>query len=199
MEARGLGEAQIWIVITFERTSGQYLSARPTYTEEQFCRRFRMRKVLFLEIVAKLRESDAYFTCRKDCTGKFGVHPDQKSTVIESENKFITSIIQLYRPHNLRLASRDDLINILQVNAARGFPGMIGSIDCMKWSWKTVLALGEGSSKDTTVVLEAEATADLHTWHAFSTWMNTPPNSRIKLTGTNTIFYYLADGIYPEW
>ncbi|OWY96874.1 hypothetical protein PHMEG_00032744 [Phytophthora megakarya] len=60
---------------------------------------------------------------------------------------------------------------MLQVNAARGFPGMIDSIDCMKRSWKNCPSVWRGvfqdASKDATVVLETIASEDLRIWHAF--------------------------------
>ncbi|CAA7029327.1 unnamed protein product [Microthlaspi erraticum] len=53
----------------------------------------------------------------------------------------------------------------------RGFPGMIGSIDCMHWEWKNCLVSWKGqytrASGKPTIVLEAVASYDLWIWHAF--------------------------------
>jgi len=40
-------------------------------------------------------------------------------------------IIRLYEQVYLRAPTQDDLQRILHVSEMRGFPGMIGSIDCM--------------------------------------------------------------------
>ncbi|OWZ17396.1 Nuclease HARBI1 [Phytophthora megakarya] len=77
----------------------------------------------------------------------------------------------LFRAQDLRLSSQEDLSNTLRVYTARSFPGMIGSIDCMKWSWKNCPSAWrrafQNVSRDDTVVLEAVATADLHIWLSF--------------------------------
>jgi hypothetical protein len=36
----------------------------------------------------------------------------------------------------LRAPREDDIARILQKNARRGFPRMLGNINCMHWSWK---------------------------------------------------------------
>jgi hypothetical protein len=37
----------------------------------------------------------------------------------------------------LRCPTMEDLQRILKENATRGFPGMIGSLDCMNWKWES--------------------------------------------------------------
>ena len=60
---------------------------------------------------------------------------------------------------------------LLEENAARGFPGMVGSLDCMKWTWKNCPSgwkgVFQGRSGEATVMLEAVASYDMHIWHAF--------------------------------
>jgi hypothetical protein len=66
----------------------------------------------------------------------------------------------------MRSPTEEDLQKILQVSERRGFPGMIGSIDCMHWEWKNYPKAWEGQftrgdKGTTTVILEAVATHDL--------------------------------------
>jgi hypothetical protein len=54
------------------------------------------------------------------------------------------------------------MLSVLQVNESRGFPGMLGSIDCMHWRWeKCPLAwrgqFTRGDYGVPTIVLEAVA------------------------------------------
>jgi hypothetical protein len=35
-----------------------------------------------------------------------------------------------------RLPNDEDISRLLEENSKRGFPGMIGSLDCMHWQWK---------------------------------------------------------------
>uniref|UniRef100_A0A0D3C2S7 DDE Tnp4 domain-containing protein n=1 Tax=Brassica oleracea var. oleracea TaxID=109376 RepID=A0A0D3C2S7_BRAOL len=60
---------------------------------------------------------------------------------------------------------------LLDIGERRGFPGMIGSIDCMHWEWKNCPTAWKGQysrgSGKPTIVLEAVASYDLWIWHAF--------------------------------
>jgi hypothetical protein len=117
------------------------------------------------------------------------------------------------------------LRRILAINAGRGFPGMVGSIDCMHWKWKRCpLAWAgrfKGKDKKPTVALEAIADAELWIWHVFfgaAGSMNDvnvldhsptiekvitgkfPPKMKYLLNGSEyDLPYYCADGIYPQW
>nr|GFA81122.1 hypothetical protein [Tanacetum cinerariifolium] len=50
---------------------------------------------------------------------------------------FNMCILELYMPKYLRKPTSEDVVNIQQKhNNVHGFPGMLGSIDCMHWEWK---------------------------------------------------------------
>ncbi|GKB03584.1 putative zinc finger, CCHC-type containing protein [Tanacetum coccineum] len=50
---------------------------------------------------------------------------------------FNMCIIELYMPKYLRKPTLEDVVKIQQKhNIVHGFPGMLGSIDCMQWEWK---------------------------------------------------------------
>ncbi|XP_057809990.1 uncharacterized protein LOC131024497 [Salvia miltiorrhiza] len=106
-----------------------------------------------------------------------------------------------------------------------GFPGMLGSLDCMHWGWKNCPkawhgAYTRGDQGEPTLILEAVASHDLWIWHAFFgvagsnndiNVLNQSPLFADVLDGTAppVLFqanhryyqmgYYLCDGIYPEW
>ncbi|CAM8943131.1 unnamed protein product [Rhodiola kirilowii] len=126
-----------------------------------FRRRFRMQKQVFLRIVGDMSSSDNYFTQRVDAANKEGISPLAKcttamrmlaygvsadavdeyikiggTTALECLRRFCQGIIRLYEPVYLRAPTQDNLQRILHVSEMRGFPGMIGSIDCMHWEWK---------------------------------------------------------------
>ncbi|GJU21654.1 ALP1-like protein [Tanacetum coccineum] len=67
----------------------------------------------------------------------------------------------------------EDVVKIQQKhNNVHGFPGMLGSIDCMHWEWKNCPVswqgqYGRGDKKYPTIMLEAVASQDLWIWHAF--------------------------------
>ncbi|KAE9184116.1 hypothetical protein PF004_g23754 [Phytophthora fragariae] len=113
---------------------------------------------------------------------------------------------------------------LLAQNAARGFPGMIGSLDCMHRIWNNCptawAGAFQGKEKTTTVVLEAVASRSLWIWHAF---FGTPGSNndlnvlerspllddlvdgdalQCHITVNGATYdhpYYLTDGIYPAW
>ncbi|CAO2204234.1 unnamed protein product [Urochloa humidicola] len=226
-----------------------YFSANPVYTDEMFRRRFRMTKPLFLRIVHELTEWSPYFSQRLDATGRNSLSPLQKcttairmlgygtsadqldevlkiaaSTCLEILGKFAEGVIEVFGEEYLRPPRTDELEKILQENEARGFPGMLGSIDCMHWAWKNCPKgwAGMFTRRDKgvpTMILEAVATRDLRIWHAFfgtagsqndiNVLNKSPlfiqaikgaPKIHYNVNGTQyDMGYYLADGIYPEW
>ena len=49
---------------------------------------------------------------------------------------FTTGIIQVFGTEYLWKPTNEDIRRLLTVNSSRGFPGMLGSIDCMHWQWR---------------------------------------------------------------
>uniref|UniRef100_A0A0D3AWK1 No apical meristem-associated C-terminal domain-containing protein n=1 Tax=Brassica oleracea var. oleracea TaxID=109376 RepID=A0A0D3AWK1_BRAOL len=49
---------------------------------------------------------------------------------------FVEAIINFFGDEYLRRPTPADLQRLLHIGELRGFPGMIGSIDCMHWEWK---------------------------------------------------------------
>ena len=117
-----------------------------------------MNKPLFLRIVDRLSNEVSYFEQRKNAHGRLGLSALQKCTAVirilaygqsgdtydeylrlgESTallclENFTNWIIQLFGDEYLRRPTQEDLQRLLDVGEVRGFPGMIGSIDCMHW------------------------------------------------------------------
>jgi hypothetical protein len=147
-----------------------------------------------------------------------------ESTILETVKQFSRTIISVYESEFLRPPTKTELDTILQVNEARGFPRMIGSIDCMHWEWSNCPTAWHGQFKGRkgkpTIILEAVATQDLRIWHAFfglpgslndiNVLHRSPvfddlaagerPKTEFRVNGTKyDMCYYLADGIYPDW
>lgn len=55
-----------------------YFAANPVYTPEQFRRRFRMKRHVFIRILNVVQSIDRYFQQREDCTGLLGLSALQK-------------------------------------------------------------------------------------------------------------------------
>ncbi|XP_044964617.1 uncharacterized protein LOC123425009 [Hordeum vulgare subsp. vulgare] len=209
-----------------------------------------MNKHLFLHIVNALGQWSPYFTYMADCSGRIGLSPLKKctaamrmlaygtpadaldeylkigkSTALECMDKFAEGVIAVFGSDYLRRPTREDVEHLLQVNESRGFPGILGSIDCMHWRWeKCPLAwrgqFTRGDYGVPTMVLEAVASQDLHIWHAFfgiagsnndlnvlnqsplffDALKGEAPQVQFLVNGNeHSTGYYLADGIYPEW
>ncbi|KAL0787330.1 hypothetical protein Bca101_003576 [Brassica carinata] len=237
---REQGHIQLW---------NDYFSEDATYPSHMFRRRFRMNKSLFMHIVERLSAEIPYFQQRRDATGRFGLTALQKATAairmmaygcaadavdeylrlgettaLLCLDNFVEGIINLFGDEYLRRPTPEDLQRLLDLGEIRGFPGMIGSIDCMHWEWKNCPTAWKGQytrgSGKPTIVLEAVASQDLWIWHAFFG----PPGTLndINVLDRSPVFddilqgraprvnyivngheynlaYYLTDGIYPNW
>ncbi|XP_045827610.1 uncharacterized protein LOC123919682 [Trifolium pratense] len=179
------------------RLFNDYFSEAPVYTDEQFRRRYRMHKHVFLRIVEALSQHDEYFRMTVDAIGRSSLSPLQKCTVVirmlayggsadsvddylrigetttlKCVDKFTRGVISIFGAQYLRRPTTEDVERLLQMGEARDFPSMLGSIDCMHWEWKNcpVALKGQyvrGDHGKPTIMLEAVASQDLWIWHAF--------------------------------
>jgi hypothetical protein len=226
-----------------------YFNDDTCFPEKYFRRRFRMSRDLFKIIAAEVAKYDKFFVQRRNAAGELGHSTYQKvtaalrmlaygipadliddhlamgeSTAIMCVKRFVVAIVKVFGATYLRAPNADDTARLLEANAARGFPGMLGSIDCMHWSWKNCPAAWHGQfkghKKDATIILEAVADEETWIWHAFfgmpgscndiNVIQRSPLMTRIALregpqvefqanNRTYNYGYYLADGIYPRW
>ncbi|XP_042404757.1 putative nuclease HARBI1 [Zingiber officinale] len=233
------------------RLFNDYFSDDPVYPDDIFRRRFRMKKELFLRIVDAVKNHSEYFQWKVDATGKKGLSPLQKctavirqlaygapadhydeylriaeTTAIQCLFNFCRCVIEVFGAQYLRRHNAADIQHLLEMHEQRhGFPGMLGSLDCMHWQWKNcpVAWKGQFTRGDhgvPTIVFEAVASSDLWIWHAFFgiagsrndiNVLNESPlfndvlqgnAPEVNFTINNTQYtkgYYLTDGIYPEW
>ncbi|XP_055525737.1 uncharacterized protein LOC129718718 [Wyeomyia smithii] len=179
-----------------EKLLQDYFSETPTYDDNHFLRRFRIPRAMFLDIMQELESSDDYFQLRCDATGKVGLSSLQKctaalrmlaygasassldenlrigeSTSLLTLRNFCKAVLNIYGPEYLRAPAPEEVNKLMHQNAVRGFPGMVGSVDCMHWVWKncpvTFKGQYQGKEGKSTIVLEAVASRDLYIWHAF--------------------------------
>lgn len=59
-----------------------------------------------------------------------------ESTALESLKKFVKAVIAIFYNEYLRSPNENDIVRLLAIDSSRGFPNMLGSIDCMHWKWK---------------------------------------------------------------
>lgn len=147
-----------------------------------------------------------------------------ESTTILSLKKFVKAVIEIFGQQYLRAPTEEDTARLVQMGAARGFPGMLGCIDCVHWQWKNCPAAWHGQftghCHDPTIIPEAVASEDLWIWHAYFGLPGShndinilqrshlfarlaageAPPVNFEVNGHHyTMGYYLADGIYPSW
>ncbi|XP_035547298.1 uncharacterized protein LOC108998374 [Juglans regia] len=232
-----------------ERLWNDYFAEPSIYPPNVFRRRFRMHRNLFLRIHSAVEAHDDYFVQKRDASGRLGLSSLQKitaairmlaygvtadlmdeyvrigeSTARLSMKKFVKAIVSIFGGEYLRSPTNSDIARLLEVGQNRGFPGMLGSIDCMHWKWKNCPSawkgMYSGHVNEPTIILEAVASYDLWIWHAFfglpgshndinvldrSSVFATlaeghAPPCNYTINGHEyTMGYYLADGIYPSW
>ncbi|XP_021845408.2 uncharacterized protein [Spinacia oleracea] len=115
---------------------------------------------------------------------------------------FTQGVIKHFAEEYLRSPTDKDLRRILYQNEMRGFPGMIGSIDCMHWEWKNCpnawKGQYQGRSGNASLILEAVADQDLWIWHSV---FGIPGSCNdLNVLYRSPVFDdVLQDGIYPNW
>ncbi|XP_021774646.1 uncharacterized protein LOC110738554 [Chenopodium quinoa] len=142
----------------------------------------------------------------------------------DSLQHFVEGIVSYFSDEYLRKPNEEDLVRLLRIGERRGFPGMLGSIDCMHWRWKNcplrLKGMFSGRPGKPTLILEAVASYDLWIWHAFfgtpgsrndinvldrsplfnDVFEGCAPSINYVVNGrTYNMGYYLTDGIYPKW
>jgi hypothetical protein len=207
-----------------------------------------MQRHLFKRIKQAVKNHDNYFKKKFDACGKEGLSALQKciaairilaygvptdavdeyvcigeSTARQFLQHFCRVVIEVFGKYYLRAPNAVDVARLLQEGEDRGFPGMLGAIDCMHWEWRNCPASWKGQftgrGKHPTMILEAVASHDLWIWHAYFGMPGS--NNDINVLHRSPIFsaylrgrsspvsfqvnrrtynmgYYLADGIYPE-
>ncbi|XP_074323699.1 uncharacterized protein LOC141660608 [Apium graveolens] len=94
-----------------------------------------------------------------------------KSTAIESLKKFCRGVVDIFESEYLRSPNETDITRLLCVAEYRGFPGMLGSLDCMHWQWDkcptAYHGMYTGHVHKPMIILEVVASYDLWIWHAF--------------------------------
>jgi hypothetical protein len=155
-----------------------------------------MSSELLKKIVERMKCIDRFFEQRRSASGELGHNTYQKVTAalrqmaygipadlvddhlamsesqsIKCVTRFAFGMVRAFGQKYLRAPNAEDTARILEQNAARGFPGMLGSIDCMYWRWKNYHAAWhgqfQGHKKDSTIILEVVANQDTWIWHAF--------------------------------
>ena len=79
--------------------------------------------------------------------------------------KFVAAVVAIFLEEYLRSPNNEDIARLLAHSQNRGFPGMLGSIDCMHWKWKNCSTAWKGMYcgyiRKPSIILEAVASYDL--------------------------------------
>jgi hypothetical protein len=178
------------------RMMADYFVDELVYGPQIFRHRYRMRRSLFLTILARFCARDDYFVQKRDACGFLGLSPHQKitsalrmlcyglcadttdeycrtseTTAMKSLKRFCIAIRAEFESYHMHQPTRADFEKQLAINGDHGFPGMFASLDCMHYDWKNCLVAWQGDFGDKdgnkSIILDAVADQSLHIWHAF--------------------------------
>ena len=115
-----------------------------------------MSRPLFFRLQSALEAHDPYFIKKKNVAGMLGLSSLQKmsaalriltygiavgstdeyvriekSTAVKSLKRFVKAVVNIFFEEYLRSPNSNDIARLVAVNEKRGFPRMLGSIDCM--------------------------------------------------------------------
>ncbi|XP_050259469.1 uncharacterized protein LOC126704472 [Quercus robur] len=141
-----------------DRLFHDYFVETPVYPPNVFRRRFRMSRSLFLRIHSRVEATEPYFVQKRNAANTlrlsslqkmtaairmlaYGVSADfmdeyiriGETTAIKSLKKFVKAVVSIFSEEYLRSPNNNDIARLLAVGQHRGFPGMLGSINCMHW------------------------------------------------------------------
>ncbi|XP_020182214.1 uncharacterized protein [Aegilops tauschii subsp. strangulata] len=152
--------------------------------------RFRMRKNVFDRLYHRVRSFDDHFILKKDAVERIGFSGYQKctaalrtlaygtaadswdeylwireSTCGDAMVNFATAVVSVFGPQYLRESNVEDTERLLTISEARGWPGLLGSLDSMHWKWKSFPKALQGQYmchvKKPTIILDTVASHDL--------------------------------------
>jgi hypothetical protein len=120
-----------------------------------------------------------------------------ETITIESLEKFVNAMVSIYSNEYLRSPNIDDVARLLEVGKSHGFPRMLGSIDCMHWTWKNCPSTWKGMFYDhchePTMILEVVASQDLWIWFAFFRLLGS--QNDINILEQSSMFSELLKGV----
>lgn len=139
-----------------ERLKELYFTSPCRYEPNIFLRRYRMQPWVFDRMMRDVANHDPYFVQKKDGLGRVRFSTEQKLTcamrmlaygisayfcdnfldiaksmACEILEHFTRAIWNVYHKEYLRRPNKADLRRLLDKAASKGFPGMVGSLDCM--------------------------------------------------------------------
>ncbi|XP_026460485.1 uncharacterized protein LOC113361455 [Papaver somniferum] len=93
------------------------------------------------------------------------------TTIYHYAKKFMDAVIWVFNDRYMRRPTIEDTRRLLTENEARGFHGMLGSVDCVHWEWRCCPTDAAGQHVDhhnkPTNVLQAVASYDRWLWHCY--------------------------------
>ncbi|XP_026384690.1 uncharacterized protein LOC113280256 [Papaver somniferum] len=231
------------------RLMHDYFNDGCTWGPKKFHGRLGMYPPLFLRIMHKICEVDPDFRKRKDaaripghsphmkmyavmkCLCK-GIPPDSiddytciaASTIYYYIKKFCDAIMFGFNAEYMRRLTVNDIKWLMKKNASRGFPEMLGGLNCMHWGWRVCpmdeVGTHTGHKSYPTCFLEEVASYDRWFRHGYfgvggsSNDLNVLKSSNLFDDNLNGIAppchftinwnqytqgYYLVDGIYKSY
>ena len=172
------------------------------------------------KLVAAIRQL-AYGACSDHVHEYTGVAEKTATTALE---KFCRWVIRTYSDEFINTWGEAETKEEMEMNAKRGFPGMMGSIDCTHWQWKNCPMAWQGMYQDRnhkkSIVAEAICGHDMYFYQVY---VGLPGSlNDINIMGQTTMqsnyfesgaidmtymvggeeftgAYFLADGIYPDF
>uniref|UniRef100_A0A2N9F9Q5 DDE Tnp4 domain-containing protein n=1 Tax=Fagus sylvatica TaxID=28930 RepID=A0A2N9F9Q5_FAGSY len=144
-----------------KRIFRDYFAEPPLYPPNMFRRRFQMSRSLFLRIKSTLEATEPYFVQRRNAAGRLGLSSFQKMTAAIRMLAYGTTAdlcdeYSIYGHQPIMTLPR-----LLALGESRGFPRMLGSIDCMHWKWKNCPTAWQGSHNDINVLERSSVFTEL--------------------------------------
>lgn len=231
-----------------QRTMRDYFSEDCAYDEVDFERRFRMPRKVFKRVYERMSVRP-FFVRKYDALVTPGIHPLPRiaaalrkmaygvaADVVDEQGRFSASsameylkaftrgVVVEFGAEYVHSPTATDLRRRLSINAARGSPGMVASIDCQNYQWKScptsVAGAHKGKARKPNVVLEGIADSEGWLWFMYFGFpgplndITVPdksptmdrilsgafPRMEYSVNGvTCNLLYFLADGIYPDY